>query len=732
MFLNIVIYLSIFFAIIKLEDLVMELVMILNIVFFAIIGLVIISAVIGLFRRSFVTLVGLGVFVILIAVFALSLGSISNFVLQYDLTTIEAIPTTYDLVINQETYTISLETLEIALQDVLHAVSEAAGASEAGSADFEEYIYALTVNIGRYFTFGLMVFVAWFISGIATFITRIVMWIVSRANPKKRHIFFASSAFSALKTTVAFFAMVMPFTAIANAVLVAYRDPQNADLSDTPPASMQEVATYVDAYDQSLLSKLMFSWTKSPTTGKTLDITLMDWIAGAEYKDEKIAFTDELIAFTGIAKTLASSGILDHEGDLSTFDWSVFAQEEAVDTIFNNLKHSHLVMSGSPLLMSIMLSSAGNTLVDESFIEPLTTDVVDADYVVEFAALQGMLNSFIRAGAFTALLDFIFAAEEDRAALESALYESLLGEDALPDVREAFAFFDTSIILSRMTPALLASMAMGENQTNINGFLEQIIPTEYEDFADYQWGHEMDVIFSSLASIYQDDETFVDFFGGAAGDESSPSWQEYLLNHKESVLDAFTGPVDTSEQLVDVDENNVYQGELPVLLDSDLIMEAVDPLIRFMFRDFNVENGIALLAFEAQMAALNDPDPAIRRANYKLGIRDMLDLLIDGVPTDYDNIEDIFPIPDTIVVDKENNTVTTTEEIVIAPENITDAGYDIPDGLETDEEGNIIIPAGSYVDEDGIHLPDGTIIPLEVPSGRYHFIPTMKFEYALF
>ncbi|MFA6370695.1 MAG: hypothetical protein WCX47_03645, partial [Bacilli bacterium] len=80
----------------------------------------------------------------------------------------------------------------------------------------------------------------------------------------------------------------------------------------------------------------------------------------------------------------------------------------------------------------------------------------------------------------------------------------------------------------------------------------------------------------------------------------------------------------------------------------------------------------------------------------------------------------------------ENNTVTTTEEIVIAPENITDAGYDIPDGLETDEEGNIIIPAGSYVDEDGIHLPDGTIIPLEVPSGRYHFIPTMKFEYALF
>ncbi|MFA6370666.1 MAG: hypothetical protein WCX47_03500, partial [Bacilli bacterium] len=144
----------------------MELVMILNIVFFAIIGLVIISAVIGLFRRSFVTLVGLGVFVILIAVFALSLGSISNFVLQYDLTTIEAIPTTYDLVINQETYTISLETLEIALQDVLHAVSEAAGASEAGSADFEEYIYALTVNIGRYFTFGLMVFVAWFISGI--------------------------------------------------------------------------------------------------------------------------------------------------------------------------------------------------------------------------------------------------------------------------------------------------------------------------------------------------------------------------------------------------------------------------------------------------------------------------------------------------------------------------------------------------------------------------------------
>ena len=320
MFLNIVIYLSIFFAIIKLEDLVMELVMILNIVFFAIIGLVIISAVIGLFRRSFVTLVGLVVFVILIAVFALSLGSISNFVLQYDLTTIEAIPTTYDLVINQETYTISLETLEIALQDVLHAVSEAAGASEAGSADFKEYIYALTVNIGRYFTFGLMVFVAWFISGITTFITRIVMWIVSRANPKKRHIFFASSAFSALKTTVAFFAMVMPFTAIANAVLVAYRDPQNADLSDTPPASMQEVATYVDAYDQSLLSKLMFSWTKSPTTGKTLDITLMDWIAGAEYKDEKIAFTDELIAFTGIAKTLASSGILDHEGDLSTFD----------------------------------------------------------------------------------------------------------------------------------------------------------------------------------------------------------------------------------------------------------------------------------------------------------------------------------------------------------------------------------------------------------------------------
>ncbi|MGI6714281.1 MAG: hypothetical protein ACOX3K_04495 [Bacilli bacterium] len=702
----------------------MELVTILNIVFFAIIALVLLSMIIGFFRKTFVSLAGFIVFALLVLIFAISLDATSKFILNYDLTAIPQIPESFDFALNGVEHTIYLTTIRAALEDVLRAVTESFGASAEASASFEQYVAALTINIGKFFTFSTLILIAWFVSGVVTFITRIVMHFAKRSNPKRKVFHLGSGLLSGAKTLIAFFAIIMPFTAIANAVLIAYNDPNNAEVdgSQNSPA-MQQVGEFASAYDQSLLSKIMFSWTKSPTTGKTLDLTLMDWIAGEKFNDRTVAFTDEIISFTGIAKTIASSGLLEYEGDWAEFDWSILATEPVLDTLFNNLKNSQLVMSATPMLLSLLLTSENNTLIHENFKEPLLEDSLIKDYVVEYTAIQNLIRGLIRADAIVAIIDLLTKEDVEGNTYAEALYQSLLNETSLTHMREGFTYIDSSILCSRYVPAILASLALKDEPSNIEGFLKEIMPLTYDRFAEYSWSKEVDVVFSALAQIYQVDPTFTDFITEKMGTTGEETWEDYILNNKESVANAFCGPLDAEDNLVNVDENNVYLGEVPVMLDSKLVMESAEDILRFGLRQFNVQNGISLFAFEAKVSLMDDDDLSVKRANYKVGLREIIEIMVSGSTITYDNIEEVFPVPESIIVDSENHTVTTTEDLHIDTTLITESGYEIPEGLEYDEDGNVILPAGTYVDDDGIHLPDGTTIPVTPPAGRHHFIP---------
>lgn len=710
----------------------MDLVTIFNLVFFAIIAMVVISMLIGFFRKTFVSLAGLIVFVLLVTIFALSLKQTSQFILDYDLTTIGGIPESFDLSLNDQNHTIALQSLRQALEDTLRAVTEAFGASADASASFEEYVAALTINIGKFLTFSLLIFIAWFISGVVTVMTRIVVAIAKRNNPQKRVFHLGSGLLSGAKTLVAFFAMIMPFTSIANAVLIAYNDPNNAvvDNSHNSPA-MQQVDEFASAYDDSLLSKVMFSWTKAPSTGKTLDLTLMDWIAGEELNGENVAFTDEIIAYTGILKTIASSGILEYEGDLKDFDWASLATEPVLDTLFNNLKDSKLAMSATPMLLSLLLTNEANQFIHDDFKDPLLEDTLINDYVDEYTAIQNLVRGLVRANAIVPIIELATKdAEEDEKPFERALYDALLNPTSLAHIREGFRSIDDSILCSRFVPSILASLALKEDPSNIEGFLKEMLPLTYDRFANYSWSREVDVVFSALARVYQVDPSFTDFVTDRMASTGEDAWENYILNNKESVSNAFCGPIENGDQLVNVDENNIFLGELPVMLDSQLVVEHAEDVLRFGLRAFNVQNGISLFAFEAKVSLMASDDLATKRANYKVGLRDIIEVMVSGATINYDNIEDVFPVPDSIVVDSENHTVTTTEDLHIDTELIEESGYDIPEGLEYDEDGNVILPAGTYVDDTGIHLPDGTLIPLTPPSGLHPFFPGLVVDPA--
>lgn len=165
------------------------------------------------------------------------------------------------------------------------------------------------------------------------------------------------SAFEDLVIAVVVGAMILvPCSSLINSVIHGFdtavtsnEQKEKIKLNGEPYQIAVEAA---NTYDNSLFSKVLFSWTMNEE-GKTFDQVLMDWLTSSDYNNTKISFVSELQNVTEIASYAVESGILS-ENVSDAHRIYLFLTSEFAPKLITSLAKSNLITGVLPFAFQIL------------------------------------------------------------------------------------------------------------------------------------------------------------------------------------------------------------------------------------------------------------------------------------------------------------------------------------------------------------------------------------------
>ena len=97
---------------------------------------------------------------------------------------------------------------------------------------------------------------------------------------------------------------------------------------------MQNVGSFIDAYDKSLFAKVLFNWTVDDS-GMTFDTRLFNSLTTGVSGEYSVGIVSE---FANIANTIAMcSGAINSEGSEIVVDYTALVTKEIVDQAFESM-----------------------------------------------------------------------------------------------------------------------------------------------------------------------------------------------------------------------------------------------------------------------------------------------------------------------------------------------------------------------------------------------------------
>lgn len=356
-------------------------------------------------------------------------------------------------------------------------------------------------------------------------------------------------------------------------------------------------------------------------------------------------YANEFDVLRDIFVELVVSGALTPDG---AFDFNQLFNKRSLINVLDALEESDYFMSSFGVLMSAVFTAQGlsNSIQPAMFtyLDQEIRDLTKTASIKEVQAMKNILTNLFDSGLADTVHNQLTAGGGIQT--DNAFYEELLNVNKVRGLMGTLRSIDggndgsgkvypSSLIISRMLPSVLRNIADVDN----NEIIGNIIPTNYADFHNYAWGSELAIIFETLAELMHIQPDIVNLISGEPADEEF-SWMDFLNNEnkvpfRKALIGDFVKVAD-GETNPSVDENGKAKELLlnPSFLDSDLVMENIDQIMKVMFNDFEnseePEYKIATIYFKAKLSSLDDEDLVQKRLNYKNNLDELIDIYVNA------------------------------------------------------------------------------------------------------
>lgn len=572
--------------------------MVFNILLVALLVIILIGGLVALFRGVWNTtfrLLFVGTLVVLSYVFA---KDITNQVASFDFSSMFSSPIQFELFEETITVTSGLDTMEQMIAAfTAHQENQSVQAvlSDPQTVQLIHDVAFLLLRFVIFVVLGvLIILLGEFLAGL--FYHLLFKFFI----PKKirKHVRLRLVAFfeGIVKTTLVASMLVIPFSSLLNTISKSAKN-GNRDIDNK---TYQDILSFVDAYDNSYFSQLLFHWT-ADSNGNTFDMNLMNYTL-SDSSEEGLIFTDELGTILDVAVTLFGSGSMEYDastGQLIIYQSSIL-NSEVVCAVLDTLSRSSLLTRALPIAMAFAL----NMEEIQKYCDSGKIDLSAVEWSGEIQELSKIYKDVYDSGIITEVLDHP----------ENALYEMLSNQSMHDSLMTAFEKIDSTTLVSQVLPAVLFTMV---NQTDAEGNpspLSSYLPTEWEDYAGISWGKEFSILYHSLfrlnvvtesrlLDIYmpKKDEVVDEvaqrnreniFLKEAVSEETGEENKEenpfmdvinLLMDHPGAVKECLFGVFDESGKPVMDETTGLSTGEESCLFDSELITRSMNKIIKAVF-----------------------------------------------------------------------------------------------------------------------------------------------------
>ena len=378
------------------------------------------------------------------------------------------------------------------------------------------------------------------------------------------------------KGSLAALLLLTPFTSLINSINKGIQ--QNKSTVVINQESYDEIITWVDAYNDSVMAKVAFD----VSDGRSLDMVIMDVATSSDYQGEKLVFSDQLTTMADLLEKVLAAGLMEKNEDGTGIEIGALLSKEVITAIISSVTDSDFLMKLFPILINVVMTYAQET----ELFETEYLNVSDIDWKDELNAINNIYNSLYDAGIVTDLVD-------------GGQFAIPFDDDSRLMIKDAFESLDGSKLLSRVIHAVIYSFVVMADEEGNPSELSNYLSTDWEDYEVVKWGHELGIIYDTL---YQLDKIDIKLNINMGGEESQP--EQPLEKFKfangffknEAVDEENNENDEKADQILDqlmekfdeiiviltgLDENGqkVIEHQFETIFDSDFLMGSIDKLL---------------------------------------------------------------------------------------------------------------------------------------------------------
>jgi len=499
------------------------------------------------------------------------------------------------------------------------------------------------------------------------------------------------SAFEELVIGIVIGAMFLfPLTSMVNSFAYGWNK-----VSDEEKASLRAdnktydtIQTVVDTYNDSLFSKVFFSWTKD-SNDSSFDMTLTKFLTKGSYDQKEVSVINEFSSLAKISSLAIEGGLISEKG----FDQSkvaFFAVSEYAPLVLKALAQSDLITGIIPYALDIITNmdtvapyiktQTGIDFSDSKYKYSLTLNKladlyqgIVADKVLTSAVIgaDGKLGatSDIVQAAFssdsqTPMEDLLKALDSEDLAILDTLIESAVYVMCCSDAAKAKADPTSAaktIGISDFFPEITAADDL------VAGATPKEVP---ESFSSIKWGEQLAIVYDSVCRIAQKDTKLIPALTKNLGTSSYSIDIKSLLPGIIDNLSTYGSALYGGDSVAAAESTSTTSSGASTttsyLLDCSFLENAMPKVFTILQDSLNESFGFTgndALSLDSVKTALFVSDPAERRSNVKTEFSNLFKVLSDIASTeegknllkDLDGLPGIYFDPDGHYIGMDKN-----------------------------------------------------------------------------
>lgn len=458
--------------------------------------------------------------------------------------------------------------------------------------------------------------------------------------------------------TVCVCLFLMPFTAIASAVKNNFKA-KNEDLNGNE--ILINVNNMLNAYDNSIMSKIFFDWTKGDGT-KSLDMSLMDFLGTGEYGTVKTSLINEVSNIASVGGKVVNSGLLKSFNQSGGIKWYMLLTCSTIPEIITTIANVDLVKIVLPFAVNIAMNieDVKNVLGEET-IAYLTDEKNQINWTNELKNLSTVYQNLLDSGLFNCIVEEDEYLKIPRFNLKQ-VYELISSDSTKTQIHNLTNNLNDSKVLNRIVTGLTYTMSTKEEVDDdpdvVTVGLSDFLPKEggnvsYNKMTSMDWFRELRIVYDGFYDLnkvnptqvkklfddvpsYYDPEQPVDSREEEGYIKFGPvkiktnSLTDVVIDNVYGITDILVGKFNNTEPIVDA-KGNSTQGNC--MLDSDLLANGMPKILDVIEKTVNDSSETKINLDDAR-AALNSEDTPTLKKNFKKEYKHVLEVLGDFAATD--------------------------------------------------------------------------------------------------